>query len=496
MVNALPNEVFLLIAENLPTDRDVSALMRTNHALYDLLVTYLYKRNMRSKFPALFWCCRNGLLTPVKRMLSLKADVNSHRCLYHGEATPLMGAAREGYVGMTKLLLEHGAEVDLCNPDGGPCEPPLTLAAAEDKDDFLCHPKEIQNYWSSDDESLDERLYQDNVFDVRVAEKSEDTRDYQAVVKLLLDHGANPNNTKNGSHSWVSPLMVAARCGNLETAKILLAHGASPSLHYSAYESGYGSRIQEWESPLKMACYLESPGREPMLDLLLQHGADINLENEAGETMLFAFIDGRLDDSVDLIRELCKRGAVANYLDLNHDTPLHLCQSSEDMVKVLLEYGGDVDAANLIGHTPLFYHDKVPALKQLLAHGADPNIEDYIGYRPLTKLVSSGNYDAVKFLIDHGADPNYELPYGRTNLHTAAMNGHAVIVKLLLEHGAYLGTVADDGSTAWDLAKDKECREMLARWARRENQENHLSARKDPDAVDEISDGSDYSPGY
>lgn len=80
--------------------------------------------------------------------------------------------------------------------------------------------------------------------------------------------------------------MVAARCGNLETAKILLEHGASPSLHYAAYTDGYGSRLDEWQSPLKMACYLDSPEREPMIDLLLQYGAEINLENEVGETTI------------------------------------------------------------------------------------------------------------------------------------------------------------------------------------------------------------------
>ncbi|KAJ5851029.1 hypothetical protein N7455_010885 [Penicillium solitum] len=382
MLNALPYEIVLLIAESLPTDRDVSALTRTTRAFYDLLVTYLYKRNMRSKYPALFWCCRNGLMTPVK----------------HDESLPEFG---------------------------------------------------------------------DTLFDVREAERSEDTRDYQAVVKLLLDHGANPNNTTTGSPSWISPLMVAARCGNLETAKILLEHGASPSLHYAAYTDGYGSRLDEWQSPLKMACYLDSPEREPMIDLLLQYGAEINLENE-----------------------------VVNYLNINYETPLHLCQSSEAMVKVLLENGGQVDVPNSIGHTPLFYHDDVPAMKQLLAHGADLNVCDYIGYRPVTNFISSGNYDAVKLLLNHGADPNYDLLYGETNLHVAAMNGHADILELLLENAAHLGIAADDGSTVWDVAKDKECREVLARWERGENEENHLSDRKDTDAIDEISDGPDDSPEY
>lgn len=192
------------------------------------------------------------------------------------------------------------------------------------QDGFLCHPKEIQDYWSSGDESLPEN--DNTMFDVREAERSEDTRDYQAVIKLLLNHGANPNNATTSSPSWISPLMLATRCGNLETTKILLEHGASPSLHYAAYTNGYGSALDEWQSSLKMACYFESPERESMIDLPLQYGAEVNLENAMSETLLFAFIDGKFDDSIDLIRELRKRGAVVNYLNINYNTPLHLCQ--------------------------------------------------------------------------------------------------------------------------------------------------------------------------
>ncbi|KAJ5958399.1 uncharacterized protein N7479_005549 [Penicillium vulpinum] len=67
MANTLPNEIFMLVAENLSTERDISSLMRTNRVLYDLLITYLYKFNMRSNLPSLFWRCQNGLLTPIKR---------------------------------------------------------------------------------------------------------------------------------------------------------------------------------------------------------------------------------------------------------------------------------------------------------------------------------------------------------------------------------------------------------------------------------------------
>ncbi|CAI7604901.1 unnamed protein product [Penicillium glandicola] len=474
--------------DNSLPERDISALMRTNRAFYDLLITQLYKKTVRSGHPALFWCYRNGFMAPVKRILSLKADVNSHWRLFAGEVTPLMEAARAGFVGITRLLLEHGAKVDLCNPGEGACEPPLTLAAAEDKNAFLCFPRVGHAPFGRYGDVPDEPHSDWNVFDMRVAERPEDVRNYQDVVKLLLNHGANPNNTTNGSKMYISPLMVAAIHGNIQTAKILLEHGASLSPHFPVYATKYGPTEVEWESPLKMACYLESSKRYPMLDLLLEYGADINLEDLNGETLIFEIVGGEGDAFVDLIRELCKRGARPSQRNILSQTPLHMCHSSEGMVKVLLENGAEVNVQDHKGRTALFRNRELPVLKQLLVHGADPNICDNIGDRPLTDLVSSGNYDAVKLMLDHGADTNYELAYGDTNLHAAAMRGYASILRLCLEHRADLGIKAHDSSTAWDVAEVKECRGILFEWATRTDREEELSGRIDLNAEDESGD--------
>ncbi|OQE92466.1 hypothetical protein PENNAL_c0007G11300 [Penicillium nalgiovense] len=149
------------------------------------------------------------------------------------------------------------------------------------------------------------------MFNMREAESPEDTRDHHAVVKLLLDHGANLNNTTTGSPSWISSLMVAARCSNLEIAKTLL------------------------------------------LDLLLEYLADVEFEDSTGETQMFGFIDGKNND---LIRELCKRGAKVNHQNFDGESALHVRLSSEETFKALLESGAQVDVPNHSGRTPLSYH--------------------------------------------------------------------------------------------------------------------------------------------
>jgi ankyrin repeat protein len=54
------------------------------------------------------------------------------------------------------------------------------------------------------------------------------TGPFPETVKLLLEHGADPNLVDSNEH--FSALMHAAAEGNLEVVKLLIAAGANPSL--------------------------------------------------------------------------------------------------------------------------------------------------------------------------------------------------------------------------------------------------------------------------
>ena len=93
-------------------------------------------------------------------------------------------------------------------------------------------------------------------------------------VKKLLDEGIDPNQTNmppwNYSFFEMSatrPLSVACRTGNLEIIELLLTHGATVE-----YQEHTG-----W-SPLKEALFFTNPDDLKIVELLLEQGADPNLE--------------------------------------------------------------------------------------------------------------------------------------------------------------------------------------------------------------------------
>jgi hypothetical protein len=62
-------------------------------------------------------------------------------------------------------------------------------------------------------------------------------------------------------------------------------------------------------------------------------------------------------------------------------------------------------------------------------------------------IVGGGNADTVKLLIDYGADVNSRGQFERTPLYRAAFAGHLEAVQMLLQSGADPRLYANDGQT-------------------------------------------------
>jgi len=93
-------------------------------------------------------------------------------------------------------------------------------------------------------------------------------------------------------------------------------------------------------------------------------------------------------------------------------------------------------------------NDHIENVKDLLKHGADPNIQDERGLTPLRIAVCYNHIENVKDLLKHGADPNVQDQQGLTPLMRALCYNHIENVKDLLKHGADIEKLkTNDGRT-------------------------------------------------
>ena len=122
-----------------------------------------------------------------------------------------------------------------------------------------------------------------------------------------------------------------------------------------------------------------------------------------------------------------------------------------DKVKLLLEKGAAINAANNVGITPLHLaalagHTDMVTL--LLAHNADVKAKDTFGLTPLHCAAQYGHVDIINVLFANGAEIESKTnTQGLTPLHWAAFWGHIEGIKCLLSSGADINARDNTGNT-------------------------------------------------
>ncbi|KAL4227023.1 hypothetical protein ACF0H5_014999 [Mactra antiquata] len=105
----------------------------------------------------------------------------------------------------------------------------------------------------------------------------------------------------------------------------------------------------------------------------------------------------------------------------------------------------------------------LPCVILLIKYGALVNAKDDLGFTPL--FLATGRYpntDIASHLIKEGhADVHITTKTGATALHGAALQGNIDCVNVLLSHGADPRIEDNDGTTAFELAKNKDICSLL-----------------------------------
>jgi ankyrin repeat protein len=376
------------------------AVARSGHvAAAKLLIEARADVNATESFggqSALMWAAAESQAEMVKFLASKGADVNARgivrqwerkviteprpKDLNKGGFTPLLYAAREGCVLCARYLVEAGADPDLEDPDR---VTPLNMAlinlhfevaaylvkAGADVDKWDLYGRSPV-YMAADVSTLPVKGN-----GAMAVLPSEDSISALDVGKLLLEKEANPNIQLKRRPPYRD--VPQDRGGDT-----ILAQGATPLLRAAR------------------------AGDAPFVELLLKHGALVDLPSKEGVTPLMAAAGVEFGNRVTRGRNRTNEGVLAT-------------------MQLLIDAGANVNARSVTE----------PRRQR------DPNESASAAYASSTRGIRGSQWPGP-FAVPH-----------ETALHGAAQHGSTDFVKFLVAHGADLTAKDANGRTPLDHAK-------------------------------------------
>jgi ankyrin repeat protein len=306
--------------------------------------------------------------------------------------TPLAIAAEARQLGVVKLLVQRGADI---NASGGAGWTALHYAAG----------------WGR-----------------------------KEMVAFLLSKGAQARCTDEDGET---PLRAAFMAGQVRVMKMLLQHMGLQGLE---------ERIEmEW-TPLMEAC---GEGKVGLVREVVQHmeGQELEETDNRGRTALhWAALSGH-DEVVAILLD---KGAQTDIRDDDGTTPLMMAASRGHLgvVQLLVQHTGGqgLDATDHYGKTALHLaveggHEAVVTF--LLSQGAEATKAHSYGMTPFMSAVALGHVGMAQGFLElqggQGLDEGDDT--GKTALHWAVRGGHAEAAALLLRNGAGASVRDEDGMT-------------------------------------------------
>lgn len=345
--------------------------------------------------------CTNASAAFVR--LLLKSGANPNTPIATGE-TPLLTCARTGNADAVRLLIEYGARVDAKEPAQN--QTALMWAVAER------HPEVVKALIEAhaDVKAATKQGFTPIHFAARIGDLE--------TLKLLLAAGVDVNLPTGGSTGGYTPLLVATLRAQVDTALWLLDHGADPNINTTGFTplhwastswEGFASNpVYGFEDP--MSGIHDRQAKLKLVKALLAHGANVNARMTKRQP---SFATG--------------------YTDGVGATPFLLAASVDDveMMRILLDAGAD---------------PKIPTNTNATAIMAATGLNHGIGESLVTEKEA---LEAVKLLLALGLDPKGETTFGENALFGPAYRGWNTLLAQMIDLGVNVNAVSKAGVTPY-----------------------------------------------
>lgn len=344
-------------------------------------------------YNALFWVLIDvDSPKTIKVLLENGLNINGRD---ENQKTPLIWAVEKNLKKSVKYLLAEGADPNLVDKDGNSA---LHLVIESENIDIL----KLLLESGSDSNTEHPTLYiqptniltllnlaqkhklKGKKVNLEIQNKEGDTPLISAVwkenlpmIKKLITFGADANGK---GIEGITPLLVASSlCETPEIPQFLINKKANINVY---------TNTKTW-TPLMLA---SSYGRKEIVKLLIKNRADINAQNDMGETAVF------FASTLKFQQELAK--------DLSEDESDELLKSAlekqVETLKVLISAGADVNAKTKENKTPLLWAASLPGhakiVELLLNAGADISHKNNDGKNALDLALKTKDLEMINLI--------------------------------------------------------------------------------------------------
>ena len=196
-----------------------------------------------------------------------------------------------------------------------------------------------------------------------------------------------------------------------ESVHLLMEACAENNLHHvKLYIEDYKERIDELDAVESATCLILAcqNGSLPMVQFLLEHGADVN-KASINTTPLSTACE---KDNLELVQFLLEKGANPNAYALFGELPLMeaCCVGNYTMVEYLIEKGADVNKKDRDGNNLIFSvacmkacekkDSELKIVRLLMAKGADTKARNKVDETPLQVAMFYKHQELIHILTE------------------------------------------------------------------------------------------------